>query len=100
MHPFFQQVGALFVLPCSVSRMLIPLPSQLSTKKWKEYMAREPSVISSKYALYPHLGFSQVLTKLLKLLKSCLLLNIHIKGQFLIISFLFKEADLIDQEPT
>ncbi|KAJ6663112.1 hypothetical protein lerEdw1_010705 [Lerista edwardsae] len=40
------KVGALFVLPFSVSRMLIPLPSQLSTKKWKEYMARKPSVIS------------------------------------------------------
>ncbi|XP_066479848.1 mdm2-binding protein isoform X2 [Tiliqua scincoides] len=40
------KVGALFVLPCSVSRMLIPLPNQLSTKKWKEYMARKPKVIN------------------------------------------------------
>uniref|UniRef100_A0A8D0GW48 MDM2 binding protein n=1 Tax=Sphenodon punctatus TaxID=8508 RepID=A0A8D0GW48_SPHPU len=40
------QVGALFVLPCSVSNVLIPLPSQLSTKKWKEYMARNPTVIT------------------------------------------------------
>ncbi|XP_066479851.1 mdm2-binding protein isoform X4 [Tiliqua scincoides] len=41
-----RKVGALFVLPCSVSRMLIPLPNQLSTKKWKEYMARKPKVIN------------------------------------------------------
>ncbi|XP_015267511.1 PREDICTED: mdm2-binding protein [Gekko japonicus] len=40
------KVGALFVLPCSVSGMLIPLPTQLSTKKWKEYIAQKPKVIS------------------------------------------------------
>ncbi|KAH0617467.1 hypothetical protein JD844_015741 [Phrynosoma platyrhinos] len=40
------KVGALFVLPCSVSGMLIPMPSQLSTKKWKEYIARKPKVIN------------------------------------------------------
>ncbi|XP_060099242.1 mdm2-binding protein [Heteronotia binoei] len=40
------KVGALFALPCSVSGMLIPLPIQLSTKKWKEYMAQKPKVIS------------------------------------------------------
>ncbi|XP_077207700.1 mdm2-binding protein [Paroedura picta] len=40
------KVGALFVLPCSVSAMFIPLPVQLSTKKWKEYMAQKPKVIS------------------------------------------------------
>ncbi|XP_062987165.1 mdm2-binding protein isoform X2 [Elgaria multicarinata webbii] len=40
------KIGALFVLPCSVSGMLIPLPSQLSTKKWKEYIARKPKDIS------------------------------------------------------
>ncbi|XP_061461778.1 mdm2-binding protein isoform X2 [Rhineura floridana] len=40
------KVGALFVLPCSVSGMLIPLPTQLSTKKWKEYIAQKPRVIN------------------------------------------------------
>ncbi|XP_053102585.1 mdm2-binding protein isoform X2 [Hemicordylus capensis] len=44
------KVGALFVLPCSVSGMLIPLPSQLSTKKWKEYMAQKPKVINAPEA--------------------------------------------------
>uniref|UniRef100_A0A8C3S1Z0 MDM2 binding protein n=1 Tax=Chelydra serpentina TaxID=8475 RepID=A0A8C3S1Z0_CHESE len=41
-----EKVGALFVLPCNVSNMLIPSPSQLSTKKWKEYMAKKPKVIT------------------------------------------------------
>ncbi|KAF7246902.1 Mdm2-binding protein [Varanus komodoensis] len=39
------KIGALFLLPCSVSGMLVPLPSQLSTRKWKEYIARKPKVI-------------------------------------------------------
>lgn len=47
-HLLCPQVGALFVLPCSVSGMMVPLPSQLSTKKWKEYMARKPKVISGE----------------------------------------------------
>ncbi|XP_067323413.1 mdm2-binding protein isoform X2 [Anolis sagrei] len=40
------KVGALFILPCNISRMLIPMPSQLSTKKWKEYIARKPKVMN------------------------------------------------------
>ncbi|XP_007440906.1 mdm2-binding protein [Python bivittatus] len=40
------KVGALFVLPCSVSHMLNPVPSQLSTKKWKEYIAEKHKVVS------------------------------------------------------
>ncbi|KFP85441.1 Mdm2-binding protein, partial [Acanthisitta chloris] len=40
------KVGALFTLPCSVSSAVIPCPAQLSTKKWKEYMARKPKVIT------------------------------------------------------
>ncbi|NXA14123.1 MTBP protein, partial [Sapayoa aenigma] len=40
------KVGALFTLPCNVSPVVIPSPAQLSTKKWKEYMARKPKVIT------------------------------------------------------
>ncbi|XP_042642079.1 mdm2-binding protein isoform X2 [Tyto alba] len=40
------EVGALFTLPCNVSSVAIPPPAQLSTKKWKEYMARKPKVIT------------------------------------------------------
>ncbi|NXE80654.1 MTBP protein, partial [Cochlearius cochlearius] len=40
------KVGALFTLPCNVSSVAIPSPAQLSTKKWKEYMARKPKVIT------------------------------------------------------
>ncbi|NXR27063.1 MTBP protein, partial [Cinclus mexicanus] len=40
------KVGALFTLPCNVSTAVIPSPTQLSTKKWKEYMAKKPKVIS------------------------------------------------------
>ncbi|NXN81211.1 MTBP protein, partial [Bombycilla garrulus] len=40
------KVGALFTLPCNVSSVVIPSPAQLSTKKWKEYMAKKPKVIS------------------------------------------------------
>uniref|UniRef100_A0A8C0B5Q0 MDM2 binding protein n=1 Tax=Buteo japonicus TaxID=224669 RepID=A0A8C0B5Q0_9AVES len=40
------KVGALFTLPCNVSSIVIPSPAQLSTKKWKEYMARKPKVIT------------------------------------------------------
>ncbi|NXB07738.1 MTBP protein, partial [Cnemophilus loriae] len=40
------KVGALFTLPCNVSNVVIPSPAQLSTKKWKEYMAKKPKVIS------------------------------------------------------
>ncbi|NXT62770.1 MTBP protein, partial [Chaetops frenatus] len=41
-----EKVGALFTLPCNVSSIVIPSPAQLSTKKWKEYMAKKPKVIS------------------------------------------------------
>uniref|UniRef100_A0A7M4EMN6 MDM2 binding protein n=1 Tax=Crocodylus porosus TaxID=8502 RepID=A0A7M4EMN6_CROPO len=40
------KVGALFALPCSVSNILIPSPTQLSTKKWKEYMSKKPKAIT------------------------------------------------------
>ncbi|NWU93830.1 MTBP protein, partial [Upupa epops] len=40
------KVGALFTLPCHVSSAVIPSPAQLSSKKWKEYMARRPKVIA------------------------------------------------------
>ncbi|NXJ05524.1 MTBP protein, partial [Odontophorus gujanensis] len=40
------EVGALVTLPCNVSSIAIPSPAQLSTKKWKEYMARKPKVIT------------------------------------------------------
>ncbi|KAF5915256.1 hypothetical protein HPG69_011720 [Diceros bicornis minor] len=44
----FIQVGALFVLPCTVSNILIPPPNQLSSRKWKEYIAKKPKTISGK----------------------------------------------------
>uniref|UniRef100_A0A8C3PVZ4 MDM2 binding protein n=1 Tax=Chrysolophus pictus TaxID=9089 RepID=A0A8C3PVZ4_CHRPC len=40
------KVGALVSLACNVSSVAIPSPAQLSTKKWKEYMARKPKVIT------------------------------------------------------
>ncbi|NXN37570.1 MTBP protein, partial [Rhinoptilus africanus] len=40
------KVGALFTLPCNVSSVVIPSPTQLSSKKWKEYMAKKPKVIT------------------------------------------------------
>ncbi|KFO04776.1 Mdm2-binding protein, partial [Balearica regulorum gibbericeps] len=43
---FSGKVGALFTLPCNVSSAVIPSPAQLSAKKWKEYMARKPRVIT------------------------------------------------------
>ncbi|NP_001403041.1 mdm2-binding protein isoform 6 [Mus musculus] len=42
------KVGALFVLPCTVSNVLIPPPSQLASRKWKEYMAKKPKTISER----------------------------------------------------
>ncbi|XP_007945053.1 mdm2-binding protein, partial [Orycteropus afer afer] len=40
------KVGALFVLPCTVSNILIPPPNQLSSRKWKDYIARKPKTIN------------------------------------------------------
>ncbi|KAM5281516.1 mdm2-binding protein [Ctenodactylus gundi] len=40
------KVGALFVLPCTVSNILMPPPSQLSSRKWKEYIAKKPRSIN------------------------------------------------------
>ncbi|CAH7115757.1 mdm2-binding protein [Phodopus roborovskii] len=40
------KVGALFVLPCTVSNILVPPPSQLASRKWKEYIAKKPKTIS------------------------------------------------------
>ncbi|XP_006879380.1 PREDICTED: mdm2-binding protein [Elephantulus edwardii] len=39
------KVGALFVLPCTVSNILIPPPNQLSSRKWKEQIAKKPKTI-------------------------------------------------------
>ncbi|XP_020025164.1 mdm2-binding protein isoform X2 [Castor canadensis] len=36
------KVGALFVLPCTISSILLPPPHQLSSRKWKEYIAKRP----------------------------------------------------------
>uniref|UniRef100_W5MS83 MDM2 binding protein n=1 Tax=Lepisosteus oculatus TaxID=7918 RepID=W5MS83_LEPOC len=36
------KVGALFALSCTVSNIVIPPSNQLSTQKWKEYMAKKP----------------------------------------------------------
>ncbi|XP_027472951.1 mdm2-binding protein isoform X3 [Zalophus californianus] len=41
-----RKVGALFVLPCAISNTLIPPPSQLSSRKWREYIAKKPKTIS------------------------------------------------------
>ncbi|XP_069456869.1 mdm2-binding protein isoform X1 [Ovis canadensis] len=40
------EAGALFVLPCTIGRILAPPPSQLSSRRWKEYMARKPRTVS------------------------------------------------------
>uniref|UniRef100_A0A8C3X5Y7 MDM2 binding protein n=1 Tax=Catagonus wagneri TaxID=51154 RepID=A0A8C3X5Y7_9CETA len=40
------KVGALFVLPCTISSILIPPPNQRSSRKWKEYIAKKPKTIS------------------------------------------------------
>ncbi|XP_019678632.2 mdm2-binding protein isoform X2 [Felis catus] len=40
------KVGALFVLPCTISNILIPPPSQLSSRKWREYIGKKPKTIS------------------------------------------------------
>ncbi|NXP11973.1 MTBP protein, partial [Thinocorus orbignyianus] len=40
------KVGALFTLLCNVSNVVIPSSAQLSSKKWKEYMAKKPKVIT------------------------------------------------------
>ncbi|XP_058131948.1 mdm2-binding protein [Dasypus novemcinctus] len=40
------KVGALFVLPCIVSNIFIPPPNQLSSRKWKEYIAKKPKAVS------------------------------------------------------
>ncbi|XP_041528329.1 mdm2-binding protein isoform X2 [Microtus oregoni] len=42
----YGKVGALFVLPCTVSNGLIPPPNQLASRKWKEYIAKKPKTIS------------------------------------------------------
>ncbi|XP_004850281.1 mdm2-binding protein isoform X2 [Heterocephalus glaber] len=41
------KVGALFALPCTVSNIFIPPPTQLSSRKWKEYIAKKPKTISA-----------------------------------------------------
>ncbi|XP_075405434.1 mdm2-binding protein isoform X2 [Tenrec ecaudatus] len=39
------QVGALFVLPCTVSKILIPPPNPLQSRKWKDYIAKKPRTV-------------------------------------------------------
>ncbi|XP_004697722.2 mdm2-binding protein [Echinops telfairi] len=40
------QVGALFVLSCTVSNILIPPPNPLQSRKWKDYIAKKPKTIN------------------------------------------------------
>ncbi|KAH0509567.1 Mdm2-binding protein [Microtus ochrogaster] len=47
------KVGALFVLPCTVSNGLIPPPNQLASRKWKEYIAKKPMTISGHSSSVP-----------------------------------------------
>ncbi|KAM7317070.1 hypothetical protein ACRRTK_023372 [Alexandromys fortis] len=47
------KVGALFVLPCTVSHGLIPPPNQLASRKWKEYIAKKPKTISGHSSSVP-----------------------------------------------
>ncbi|XP_004642322.1 mdm2-binding protein [Octodon degus] len=39
------KVGALFTLPCTISSILIPPPNQLSSRRWKEYVAKKPKAV-------------------------------------------------------
>ncbi|XP_063113752.1 mdm2-binding protein isoform X2 [Cavia porcellus] len=39
------KVGALFALPCTVSSVFLPPPSQLSSRKWRESVARKPGTL-------------------------------------------------------
>ena len=48
----FIQAGALFVLPCTIGSILTPPPSQLSSRRWKEYMARKPRTIGGKQSSF------------------------------------------------
>ncbi|KFO35187.1 Mdm2-binding protein [Fukomys damarensis] len=41
------KVGALFALPCTVSNIFVPPPTQLSSRKWKEYIAKKPKTVSA-----------------------------------------------------
>ncbi|XP_033615744.1 mdm2-binding protein isoform X2 [Fukomys damarensis] len=42
-----RKVGALFALPCTVSNIFVPPPTQLSSRKWKEYIAKKPKTVSA-----------------------------------------------------
>ncbi|RXM33453.1 Collagen alpha-1(XIV) chain [Acipenser ruthenus] len=46
-NKLYSEVGALFTLSCTVSSMAVPPTSQLSTRKWKEYIAKKPKLMSA-----------------------------------------------------
>uniref|UniRef100_A0A673ZPT0 MDM2 binding protein n=1 Tax=Salmo trutta TaxID=8032 RepID=A0A673ZPT0_SALTR len=46
---FVLQVGALFSLSCTVSSMALPPASQLSSQKWKDFMAKRPKTLPVPY---------------------------------------------------
>nr|XP_046192690.1 mdm2-binding protein isoform X1 [Oncorhynchus gorbuscha] len=43
------KVGALFSLSCTVSSMALPPASQLSSQKWKDFMAKRPKTLPVPY---------------------------------------------------
>ncbi|XP_031667764.1 mdm2-binding protein isoform X3 [Oncorhynchus kisutch] len=43
------KVGALFSLSCTVSSMALPPASQLSSQKWKDFMAKRPKTVPVPY---------------------------------------------------
>uniref|UniRef100_A0A9L0TP79 MDM2 binding protein n=1 Tax=Equus caballus TaxID=9796 RepID=A0A9L0TP79_HORSE len=60
------KVGALFVLPCTISNVLIPPPNQLSSRKWKEYIAKKPKMISGfpfDFSSLPHFSGEQLIQR-------------------------------------
>ncbi|XP_045575247.1 mdm2-binding protein isoform X3 [Salmo salar] len=48
-HNLHSEVGALFSLSCTVSSMALPPASQLSSQKWKDFMAKRPKTLPVPY---------------------------------------------------
>uniref|UniRef100_A0A8C7L3W4 MDM2 binding protein n=1 Tax=Oncorhynchus kisutch TaxID=8019 RepID=A0A8C7L3W4_ONCKI len=48
-HQLMTEVGALFSLSCTVSSMALPPASQLSSQKWKDFMAKRPKTVPVPY---------------------------------------------------
>uniref|UniRef100_A0AAZ3P1T3 Mdm2-binding protein n=1 Tax=Oncorhynchus tshawytscha TaxID=74940 RepID=A0AAZ3P1T3_ONCTS len=48
-HQLMTEVGALFSLSCTVSSMALPPASQLSSQKWKDFMAKRPKTLPVPY---------------------------------------------------